>query len=110
MDCGTANNHQYIDVTGITSLPDTKQSSLPVALTGLHVFTGCGFTSSFYRKGKIKPYEILENDDGGRLIQFFCSLSSIEEPSQKIAEEYVCYLYGMKGLKHVNEARYTKLV
>jgi hypothetical protein len=87
-----------------------KQAGVSAALPGLHAFTGCDFTASFYRKGKIKPYELLENNNDGTLIQFFSSMSSREELNRKKAEGYVCSLYGMQDIKDVNEARYKKLV
>ena len=110
MDCGTENKRRYINITSIVNALENKQPGLPAAMPGLHAFTGCDFTAAFYRKGKIKPYEILENDTDGALIKFFCNMSSREEPSLQIAEEYVCALYGMKSVKDVNEARYMKLV
>ena len=78
-------------------------------MPGLHAFTGSDFTTSFYRKGKVKPLEVLEKDQDGTLIEFFCKLSSKEDPDQSKAEEFICSLYGIKGLKNVNEARHTKL-
>jgi len=110
MDCGTGNSRRYIDVTAIANALETKQRRLSTALAGLHAFTGCDFTSSFYRKGKIKPYEILENDTDCTFVEFFDKLSARDELSPETAEEYVCSLYGMKTIKHVDEARHAKLV
>ena len=71
---------------------------------------GCDFTTSFYRKGKIKPFEVLQNDHQGIHIKFFQSLLSMNEPDYKQAEEFICALYGIKGgIKEVNEARYAQL-
>ena len=110
MDCGSGNKRRYIDITSIANALENKQAGLPAAMPGLHAFTGCDFTAAFYRKGKTKPYEILEKDNDGTLIKFFYSTSSREEPSRQIAEQYVCCMYGVKGIKDVNEARYIKLL
>ncbi|XP_014678737.1 PREDICTED: uncharacterized protein LOC106818551, partial [Priapulus caudatus] len=95
MDCGSGNSRRYIDVTSIARALETKQTGLAAALPDLHAFSGCDFTAAFYRKGKIKPYELLEDDNDGSLIQFFSSMSSRGELTRKIAEVYVCSLYGM---------------
>ncbi|CAM1296565.1 Uncharacterised protein r2_g591 [Pycnogonum litorale] len=77
-------------------------------MPGLHTFTGCDFTTAFYRKGNVKPLEVLQKNP--TVVQFFSSLSSKDEPDQSKAKEFICSLYGMKGdVKDVNEARYVKL-
>ena len=112
MDCGAENECRYIDITSTVNDLENKQVGLSVAMPGLHAFTGYDFTAAFYRKGKIKPYEILENDNDGTLIKFFYNMSPTgrEEPGRQIAEDYVCALYCMKAVKGVNEARYMKLL
>lgn len=49
MDCGMGNYRRYIDVTGIANHLDEKKTGLAAALPGYHAFTGCDFTSAFYR-------------------------------------------------------------
>ena len=49
MDCGMGNNRRYIDVTNITNRLEEEKPGLPAALPGYHAFTGCDFTSAFYR-------------------------------------------------------------
>ena len=79
-------------------------------MPGLHALTGCDFTTAFYRKGKLKTLEVLQNDTTGTLIQFCSRLTCRDESDQSKAEEFICALYGMKGdVKDVNEARYAKL-
>ena len=109
MDCGTGNNRRHINISAIASALEKTQKGLAAAIPGLHAFTGSDFTASFYRKGKIKPLEVLQKDSAGTLITFFRNLSSYGEPDQSKAEEFVCNLYGMKDIKTVNEARYDKL-
>lgn len=86
-----------------------KQKGLASAMPGFHAFTGCDFTASFYRKGKAKPFEILEKDKNGTFIEFFVKLTSREEPDQTVSEGFLCSVYGMKGMTDINEARHIKL-
>ena len=71
MDSGSGNSRRYIDITKIVLALEEKQNGLSAAMPGLHAFTGSDVTSSFYRKGKVKPYELLEKDNEGTHIQFF---------------------------------------
>lgn len=56
-------------------------------IIGLHAFTGSDFTAAFYRKGKLKPLELLEKDAEGVFIQFFSSLSCQHDPDERKTEE-----------------------
>lgn len=49
MDCGSGNSRQYIDVSNIVDVLEERKAGLSRALPGYHAFTGCDFTSSFYR-------------------------------------------------------------
>ncbi|XP_068213902.1 uncharacterized protein [Palaemon carinicauda] len=49
MDCGSGNSRRYINVTNIVEVLEERKSGLPKALAGYHAFTGCDFTSAFYR-------------------------------------------------------------
>ena len=89
---------------------EEKQKGLAAAMPGPHAFTGPDFTTAFYRKGKIKPREVLEKHTEGTLIQLFSRIVSEDQPDQSKAEEFTCSLYGMKGyVKDVNKARHVKL-
>ncbi|CAL4180456.1 unnamed protein product, partial [Meganyctiphanes norvegica] len=111
LDCGSGNTRQHIDVSKIASVLESTQKGLAAVLPGLHAFTDCDFTTAFYRKGKVKPLEVLQKDTAGTLIKLFSKLSSDEDPLQSKAEEFICSLYGMKdGINTVNEARYAKLL
>jgi len=110
MDCGSGNSRPYIDVSRIATVLEEKQDGLATAIPALHAFTGCDFTAAFYRKGKVKPLEILENDTEGTFIELFSGMSSTDEPNHMKAEEFVCSLYGKKDVNDVNTARYSKLL
>ena len=85
MDCGSGNISRHIDISSIANALEAKQKRRAAAMPGPHAFTGSDFTIAFYRKGKIKPREVLEKDTEGTLIQ-------------------------LKGyVKDVNEARHVKL-
>ena len=58
MDRGIAVD--IIDVSSIATALESKQKGLAAAMPGHHAFTGSDFTTAFYRKGKIKPLEVLE--------------------------------------------------
>lgn len=49
MDCGSGNSRRYIDVSNIVDVLEERKAGLSRALPGYHAFTGCDFTSSFYR-------------------------------------------------------------
>ena len=92
MDCGSGNNHQHIDVSSIANVLDAKQMGLDAAIPGPHGFTGPDFTTAFYRKGKIKPREVLEQNTEGTLIQLFSRIDSEDQSDQTKAEEFTCSL------------------
>ena len=111
MDCGGGNSRRLLDITAIQTSLKEKQTGICAALPGLHALTGCDFTAAFYGKAKVKPFEILENDDTRCFIEFFRNLVDKEvTPDQAIAELFVCRLYGFKNLTSVDEVRYAKLV
>ena len=49
MDYGMGNSRRYINVTNIADVLEECKPGLPRALPGYHAFTGCDFTSAFYR-------------------------------------------------------------
>lgn len=48
-DCGSGNNRRYINVNNVADVLEEKNEGLAQALPGYHAFTGCDFTSAFYR-------------------------------------------------------------
>ena len=91
-------------MSNLAACLEEKQSGITGALIGLHSLTGCDFTSSFSRKGKARPFELLESDVSGRYIMALQSLTS-EEVDMAAVTSYVCWLYGFKT-NDVNKARY----
>ena len=108
MDCGSGKSRRHI--SSIANALESKQNELAAAIPGLHAFTDSDFTTAFYRKGKIKPQEVLEKDTEGPIFQFFTRLASEDQPDQSKSEEFICSLYYMNGyVKNVNEASHVQL-
>lgn len=98
------NNLRYIN---INKLYDHLGESLCKALPFYHAFTGCDYTSSFNRKGKIKPLKMLEQNPNLQEVFFNMPLSeeNIPDESMSTIESFVCQMYGRKKLKSVDQAR-----
>lgn len=95
-----------INFINCTKLATTLGDLVCRALPGFHAYTGCDYTASFYRKGKVKPFKELQRNQ--QVQQVFANLNNIEEidnfRSMEILQEYTCRLYGIK-CKNVNDAR-----
>ena len=101
---GVGNKSRIINLKKVEEVigPQTCQ-----ALVGLHTFTGCDSTSSFYGKGKKKTFRLLE--DNGEFLEAFIELGkefSVQESTFLKLEQFVCYLYGYQSSTKVNEVRY----
>jgi len=76
------------------------------AQLGLHAFTGCDSVSSFYGRGKVKAWKVMEEEKSG---DTFISLGRKITPSREVIlqlESFTCALYSQKECTSVNEARY----
>ena len=96
------NNLTYIS---INQLFDPLGEPLCKALPFYHAFTGCDYTSSFNRKGKIKPFKLFEKNS--ELQETFPNLShseGISDDIKSIIESFVCQMYGRKKTNSVNQA------
>ena len=103
VNCGSGNLRRFIDFRNIVSALEPKQVGLAAALPA---------SSAFYRKGKVKPLDILENDTEGAFVHFFCNMRVMDETvlDVKRAEKFVCRLHGLpREIKSVDEATYVKL-
>ena len=71
-----------------------------------HALTGCEYTPSFSRKGKVRPFKILEKDELAQetFSQFGCS-EHISQEQFKLVEKFVCKLYGNSKCSSVSELR-----
>ena len=76
-------------------------------MPSFHAFTGCDYTSSFFRKAKSRPFDLLAKDR--RFASAFGQLGSSRSVGAEVGaiiEEYVCAMYGVRNVTDVNEARY----
>lgn len=105
MDLGHSsdNTRRYVH---ISELAKHLGSILCKALPGYHALTGCDYTSSFFRKGKVNPFKKAEQS-----ASHLDGLGNLGENStfiddDNLVESYVCLLYGQGALSSVNEARW----
>lgn len=98
------NTLRYLHVNKIYErLGETMSRALPA----YHAFTGSDYTASFARKGKVKPFQIMENDP--KIVEIFASLGSSESVSKENInhiEKFVCKMYGRNNLNRVNDVRF----
>ena len=74
--------------------------------TWFSCFHWCDYTSSFCRKGKIKPFNKLESDDNlQKVLSTIAKKENICEKDQEVIEKFVCKMYGVGYLKSVDDAR-----
>lgn len=108
MQLGTGNHVKNIDVCAVyRNLGENLCSSL----AAFHAFTGCDFNPAFYRKGKNRPFKVLEKS--GKFQDAFIKMGHnmfvgdplLMEQTFNVLQEYVCVLYNVKARKTVNEAR-----
>jgi len=77
------------------------------ALPAYHAFSGCDYTSSFIRRGKVKPFELLKRTPS--FLQTFDDLGSAETLSyeqSRALERFVCAMYGKTQFSDCNALRY----
>lgn len=77
------------------------------ALPGFHAFTGCDYMAAFFRKGKVRPYKILEKNQ--QLQTVFASLNESTDLEDEIVidtlQEFTSQMYSIKNCKRVDTAR-----
>ena len=103
-DTGTGSNRRIIDCS---SLCTTLGSPTCAALPSIHAFTGSDFTSSFVRRGKIRPLQLMEKDP--EYVNVFASLGKsdqVDEDAMLKIEKFVCSMYGKPSYRDVNKLRY----
>ena len=97
------NNLRYIS---INQLFDQLGEPLCKALPFYDAFIWCDNTSSFNRKGKVKPFKPLKPNAG--IQEAFLNLSNSEDISdgiKSIIEIFVCQMYGRTKTNSVDQAR-----
>ena len=76
---------------------------------GLHAFTGgCDSTSAFVRKGKVRPFKILQQQH--QFVEVFQKLGSsvdgLDDDTVEGLHRFVCCLYGKPSLTDPDQVRY----
>ena len=102
----TKNTLRYISINQIY---DRIGEALALSLPAFHAFFGCDYSAAFSRRGKIKPFKLLENDiETQRVFAKFgetdLDLDSVDE-SVAILEKFVCNVYGKRRLCSVDDVR-----
>ena len=104
LDTGFGNKRRMVDVKAIAKVLGPE---LCAVLPAYHAFTGCDYTSAFLRKGKVKPFQILQRHP--HIIKAFKDLggtASINAVQLPPLEQFVCAVYGRPLCSNVNEVRY----
>ena len=107
LDCGYGNNRRYININELFHVLELKRAGISAALPAFHAFTGSDVTAAFYRKGKIRPFNVMANDETGKFVKAFQELSSTQDPDIETLSSFVCALYGHPHLSDLTEARYV---
>ena len=105
MDVGLSgkNNRRYINIQQLLA---EMQNDTVDSLPGLHAFTGCDFTASFYNKGKLRPLSIMMKND--RFQKAIGQLGVNDEVTDEIIDDlddFVCTLYGFPNIHSVDDVR-----
>lgn len=104
---GTIKRKEDQECVDCNTLAETLGPLLCSALPGFHAFTGCDYTAAFYRKGKTRPFNILEkNESFQRVFASLTDLSDIDdhEKVEKL-QEFTSLMYTIKNCSNVNTAR-----
>ena len=101
LDYGSGNHRRYIDISQLAITLEAKQAGLTKAL-----LTGCDFTSCFFRKGKVKPFQRLVADPDHTRALISLSSDDVNVPG---ITTFVCSLYGF-GTSDIKEARYKSFM
>ena len=84
------NSRAFHDITRLAAAIPYRR-----ALPELHGFTGCDYSPSFFRKGKVRPLKLMLKHQ--KFVEAFSSLG--KEPLNpyvfSVLEEFVCCLYGV---------------
>ena len=97
------NKTRIINVSKLSSHMEREYTGLARAIVPFHALTGCDYTSSFYGKGKIKPFEIMKDNH-----HHIAALRSLQTPYIDVRRisAFICECYGENKTKDIDEVRY----
>lgn len=75
-------------------------------MPAFHAITGCDYTATFPRKGKVRPFQILEKNRHRQIV--FGTLGvdeTLTDAQISGVEEFVCLMYGKHNASNINKAR-----
>jgi hypothetical protein len=85
-----------------SSIYRTLGSATCAALPQIHAYTGSDFTSSFVRRGKIRPFQLVQK--GPVYVDVFAALGNsalVDEDAMTQIERFVCAMYGKTAYSDV---------
>jgi len=104
MDTGAGNKRRLINIHGIA---EAIGLDLAKSLPGLHAFTGSDCTSSFVKKGKVKPFKVLQEHPN--FMPVFQRLGSSPDFDSDCdlqeLQRFVCCMYGKPSYFESNKLR-----
>ncbi len=106
MDVGTSskNDRRYVNITAIGNAIGLK---LCEALPGFHAFSGCDYMSAFVRKGKVRPFAILEKDEGAQRAFATMATGELDLIDEECLKSFTASMYGAKAkCVSLNQHRY----
>ena len=93
---GTGNNMRHINATQIAKEIGPQACA---TLLAFHAFSGCDYNPSFYKKAKLKPFNLLMSSE-----EFKVAFANIVDPANhQTIEKFVCNMYATQknGLKKI---------
>ncbi|CAF4875188.1 unnamed protein product [Pieris macdunnoughi] len=91
INMGVGNHQRYININELYRI---LGDSLCKALPCFHAITGCDYTPAFFRKGKVKPFKILENSEEYQLAfdNIISDDKEVLETTFVILEKFICQI------------------
>ena len=105
INMGVGNHQRYINVNDVYRI---LGDSLSKALPCFHALTGCDYTPAFFRKGKVRPFKLLEKSKEYQLAceNIITDDDKTLETSFKTLEKFICEIYGVKNFSDINDVRF----
>ena len=103
LDTGTGNKRRMIDIQAIANVLGTDVCA---ALPAYHAFTGCDYTSSFVRKGKVQPFKIVcRHSDFTAAFKNLRTSADMDGTQLPALEQFICSMYVRAAYKDTNALR-----
>ncbi|GFY58280.1 uncharacterized protein TNIN_444071 [Trichonephila inaurata madagascariensis] len=102
---GVGNHERLIS---INDLYQDLGISLSKVLPCFHAITGCDYTPVFFRKGKLRPFKLLEKSVEYQLACQEIVTDDEDELERTFAtlEKLICHMYGVPNSSNVNDVRF----